>query len=192
VVLLALVRPDAPPVAGAILVAPAVWGGASLPALYRDAIKATARLLPGFRLSGRGLPVRPAEDPEVVRALAADPLYIGDPNLASVAGLVELMDRAVEAAPGLRARTLLLVPGRDDIVPSRVQLLFAPTIGAAECRVLLYPEARHLLLRDRGRERVFADLLAWLEGREPGFGFGRPCREPAAETAAAPGAAARR
>lgn len=80
----------------------------------------------------------------------------------------------------LAVPTLLLVPGRDDIVPTRVQLSFAATVASPACTLLLYPEARHLMLRDRGRERAWQDLLGWLEQRAPPSGLARPCRDAAA------------
>ncbi len=186
VALLAASGPGAVPVDGLVLVAPAVWGGDSLPSLYRATMRMLADLVPWLRVSGRGLPVRPAEDLEVVRAIARDPLYLHEPRADAVAGLLALMDAAQAAGPALAVRTLLLVPGRDDIVPTRVQLAFAGTIAAPDCRLLLYPEARHLMLRDHGRERVWHDLSAWLEHAPPPSGLARPCRQqdatPAPET----------
>lgn len=187
VALLAASGPGAVPIDGLVLVAPAVWGGDSLPPFYRSTMRALAALVPWLRVSGRGLPVRPAEDPELVRALARDPLYLREPRADAVAGLLALMDTAQAAGPALAVRTLLLVPGRDDIVPTRVQLAFAETIAAPDCRLLLYPEARHLMLRDRGREQIWRDLSAWLENAPPPSGLARPCRQqgamPPAETA---------
>jgi alpha-beta hydrolase superfamily lysophospholipase len=178
VALLALAGPGAPELDGVVLVAPAVWGGTTLAPLYRGLMHGLAAALPGLRLSGRGLPVRAAEDAGLLRALARDPLYIREPTAASVAGLIELMDRARAAGPALAAPTLVLVPGRDDIVPAAVQISFAATLGTPDCRLIRYPEARHLLLRDSGRERAWADLLAWLERREPPSGLAGPCRAP--------------
>ncbi len=177
VALLAASGPGAVRVDGLVLVAPAVWGGDSLPTLYRATMRTLAALVPWLRVSGRGLPVRPAEDPEIVRALARDPLYLREPRADAVAGLLALMDAAQAAGPMLAVRTLLLVPGRDDIVPTRVQLAFAETIAAPDCRIVLYPEARHLMLRDRGRDRIWQDLVAWLEHVSPAFGVARPCRQ---------------
>lgn len=176
VALLAVSEAGAPPVEGLVLAAPAVWGGESLPGLYRVALRALVAVVPWLRLSGRGLPVHPAEDVEVVRALARDPLHIGEPRADAVAGLVALMDAARAVGPKIAPRTLVLVPGRDDIVPTRVQLSFVPTLAAKDCTVLFYPRARHLLLRDRGREEVWEDLWAWLEGRERSSPSARPCR----------------
>jgi len=178
VALLAASGPEAVPVEGLILVAPAVWGGETMPRFYRATMRALATLLPWLRLSGRGLPVRPAEDLEVVRALARDPLHLGEPRADAVAGLLELMDAARAAGPLVHVPTLLLVPGRDDIVPTAVQLSFAPTIATADCRLVLYPAGRHLLLRDRDRLLAWNDLLAWLERRTPPSGLARPCRAP--------------
>ncbi|MCS7269098.1 MAG: alpha/beta fold hydrolase [Geminicoccaceae bacterium] len=177
VALLVATDPDAPPLDGLVLVAPAVWGGEALPGLFRAAAKALAAILPWLRLSGRGLPVQPAEDPDVVRALARDPLHIGEPRADAVAGLVALMDAARATGPRLRTPVLMVVPGRDSIVPTRVQLSFAPTIASERCLLLVYPRARHLILRDRGREEVFEDLRAWLEGGAIASERARDCRE---------------
>lgn len=176
VALLAASGPEGAPVDGLVLVAPAVWGGETLPSFYRATMRALAALVPWLRVSGRGLPVRPAEDLEVVRALARDPLYLGEPRADSVWGLLALMDEARAAGPRLAARTLLLVPGRDDIVPTRVQLSFAETIAAADCRLFLYPQGRHLLLRDRDRLLAWRDVLAFFQGEPPPSGLVRPCR----------------
>lgn len=189
VALVALADREAPAIDGLVLAAPAVWGGDTLSPLYRRLMRGLAAALPGLRLSGRGLPVRAAEDVELLRALARDPLYVREPTAAAVAGLIELMDAARGTGPALAARTLLLVPGRDDIVPTPVQLSFARTIAAADCRVLLYPEARHLLLRDRDRRTAWHDLLAWLDGRAPPSGHARPCR--GADAASEPAGGAR-
>lgn len=188
VALLAASGPEAVPVEGLILVAPAVWGGETMPRFYRATMRALATLLPWLRLSGRGLPVRPAEDLEVVRALARDPLHLGEPRADAVAGLLELMDAARSAGPLVHVPTLLLVPGRDDIVPTAVQLSFAPTIATDDCLLVLYPTGRHLLLRDRDRLLAWHDLLAWLERRTPPSGLSRPCRvaEPTARRATSP------
>ncbi len=176
VVLLAVTRDPAPPVDGVVLVAPAVWGGESMPRAYRALVRAIAALLPGWRLSGRGLPVRAAEDLGLLRALAADPLYLAEPTAAQVAGLLDLMDRAHGTGPALRVRTLVLVPGRDEIVPTAVQLAFVRTIAAVDCTLVVHPEARHLLLRDRDRERAWADLFAWLDRGDPPSALARFCR----------------
>lgn len=178
VALVALADPAAPAVDGLVLVAPAVWGGDTLAPLYRGLMRGLAAVLPGLRVSGRGLPVRAAEDVDLLRALARDPLYVREPTAAAVAGLIELMDAARATGPALAARTLLLVPGRDDIVPTWVQLSFARTIAAADCRLLLYPEARHLLLRDRDRRTAWGDLLAWVLDEPIPSGPARPCRPP--------------
>lgn len=173
---LALAGLEPSPITGLVLVAPAVWGGDTLSPIYRKLIEGLARLVPWLRLSGRGLPVRAADDLELLRALARDPLYLGEPRAAAVAGLIELMDRARAAGPALGLPTLVLVPGRDEVVPPAVQLSFAATLAAEPCRLIFYPEARHLLLRDRDRHRPWQDILAWLEQRPPPSGLGKPCR----------------
>ncbi len=187
VAVVALAGPDAPPVAGVILSAPAVWGGPTLNPLYRILLWVAARLAPGLEVTGESLGRRASDNLEVLHALARDPLFIRKTRLAAVAGLVDLMDRAFEAAPALRLRTLVLVGRRDEIVPPRAQLAFARRLGAEDCRLVLYPEGWHLLLRDLQRARVYRDIRAWLAHEPLASGLDRPCRQGGAP-ASSPGA----
>ncbi len=178
VVVAALSGSAGPELSGAILAAPAVWGGGELPWLYRALLNVAARIAPELRVTGASLGRRASDNLEVLQALARDPLFIRETRLASLLGLVALMDRALERAPHFRLPVLVLVGARDEIVPPEVQLRFAQRLGSPLCRLVVYPEGWHLLFRDLQRARVAADVLAWLEGRPLPSGLARACREP--------------
>ncbi len=179
VVVAALSAPDAPRVRGAILAAPAAWGGRELPWLYRALLTVAAALAPDLRVTGASLGRRASDNLEVLQALARDPLFIRETRLAALRGLVALMDRAQERAPDFRLPVLVLVGARDEIVPPEVQRRFAQRLGSPLCRLVVYPDGWHLLFRDLQRARVAEDVLAWLEGRPLPSGLARACREPA-------------
>jgi alpha-beta hydrolase superfamily lysophospholipase len=172
----ALARPGAPTVAGLILVAPAVWSRDTLPQGYRTALRLIAGLVPPLRVNGRYLGVRASDNIEALRALGRDPLYLHETRVDAIAGLMEVMDEALEAAPRLRVRTLVLLGARDQIVPSQASREFAAQISAQPCSVVTYLNGWHLLLRDHQRERVFKDILAWVGGTPPPSRLDRPCR----------------
>jgi alpha-beta hydrolase superfamily lysophospholipase len=75
------------------------------------------------------------------------------------------MDAAQEAAPRLRASTLILYGENDELVPpGPTKRFFArlPPPPRARWRVALYDDGYHMLLRDLDAERVWADILAWI------------------------------
>jgi alpha-beta hydrolase superfamily lysophospholipase len=159
-----------------ILSAPAVWGGAAMNPFYRAVLSIAARLFPDLQLTGESLKRQASDNLELLRELARDPLFIRRTRLAAIAGLVELMGKAWDAAEQLRLPTLVLVGARDQIVPVAVQLAFAARITAAPCTLVVYPDGWHMLLRDLQRERVYADIDAWIAAAPLPSGLARPCR----------------
>jgi alpha-beta hydrolase superfamily lysophospholipase len=60
---------------------------------------------------------------------------------------------------------LFLVPGDDRLVDERAGLKLYTRIGPADKTIIEYPGMLHALSIDRGRERVFDDILGWTERR---------------------------
>jgi alpha-beta hydrolase superfamily lysophospholipase len=176
VAIAALTRPDPPSVDGLILVAPAVWTGDDLPAGYRTALRLIAGLVPALQVSGRHLDLWASDNIEMLRALGRDPLYVRETRIDAVAGLVELMDEAREAAPKLTLPTLVLLGARDQIVPPPTSRSFLALLETQPCSAVAYLNGWHLLLRDHQRQRVFEDVLAWTGGDPPPSRLDRPCR----------------
>ena len=158
---------DGPSVDGLIMVAPAVWGGPALNPLYRVVLMTAASLMPRNEVTGRGLGLRASDNDEALIALGRNPLTILKTRLDAVAGLVQLMDAAVARAPDLDLPTLVLMGERDEIIPPTVMAGFVERLDPAQCTAVIYPDGWHLLLRDLQRERVWNDIVAWLEGELP-------------------------
>jgi alpha-beta hydrolase superfamily lysophospholipase len=148
---------------GAVLVAAAVWGRATMNPLQRAALWLLAHSLPGLRLSGRGLGITASDNEAMLRALGEDPLVIKEARADALWGLTHLMDRALSAAPGLTVPTLVLYGERDEIIPRRP---FCRMLSAlpASARVAIYPSGYHLLTRDLEAKVVLADVATWLAG----------------------------
>jgi alpha-beta hydrolase superfamily lysophospholipase len=149
---------------GAILTAPAVWGGDQLNPLYRATLWLVSRVAPGLKLTGRDLGVMASDNLDALRALSADPLFIKQTRVDAIAGLVELMDTAYAAAGTLSGPLLILVGERDEIVPPESQIAMMERLRTRPCAKIVYPDGWHMLLRDLQRRVVWQDIIAWIDG----------------------------
>jgi len=152
---------------GAVLVAPAVWGRATMGLVPRLALALVSRVAPWMRLSGRGLGVRPSDNEEMLRAFSRDPMVIRETRADVIRGLVDLMDAALAAAPRFRLPALIVYGEKDELVPKAPTALLLTRLpddlpGAARQRVALYRDGWHMLLRDLQGETVWADIAAWV------------------------------
>lgn len=160
-------------VAGAVLVAPAVWARETMPLPHRIGLWLAARLAPSLRLSGRGLGIVPSDNVEMLRALGRDPLVLRETRADTLAGLADLMDRAwagLAALPPGAAPVLLLYGAKDELIPrgptERAVCRMGAATGAASgagARAALYRDGYHMLLRDLGAATVHADVLSWID-----------------------------
>lgn len=148
---------------GLILTAPAVWGGPHMNGFYRLTLWLTSTIAPGWKLSPSGLEIWPSDNIEMLRAYSADPLVIKRTRTDAIAGLVDLMDRALAAAPELAQETLLLAGDKDQIVPAGAIDDFESRLDPTGITSVRYPEGFHMLLRDLQRDNVYADIDAWID-----------------------------
>lgn len=165
VVMTLMARPDAPEVAGVVLLAPAVWGRSSMPWYQTMALWVAAHTLPGTELTGRGLGIMPSDNIEMLRARGRDPLVLKQTRIDAVFGLVNLMDQAMDAAARLHGRVLVLYGENDQLIPpgAIVEMLARmPANGDGERRVGLYRYGWHMLLHDQQRLVVWTDIASWI------------------------------
>src|SRR5689334_8009164 len=113
-------EPDPPDEDGYVLIAPAVWGRSEMNVLMRLSLWFADRTLPALTLTGRGIvKVTASDNREALVRLSNDPLTIHETRVDAIKGLVDLMDRALAAAPRFNAPSLILYGGRDELVPKR-------------------------------------------------------------------------
>lgn len=159
----AAVSADPPPADGYVLLAPAVEGRASMSWLTRQLLEFVAHTVPllEFRNSAPGF--APTDDEEAMRGWGRDPQTYKEVRVDALFGLVGLMDVAVAAAPHFQAPVLVLYGAKDRIISARPVRRFLRRLPPGEAgRVAYYPQGHHMLLRDKGREMVAADVLAWM------------------------------
>lgn len=165
VVLATMGAPKAPAVTGVILSAPAVWGRATMNPLYRIALWLVPRIAPGERMTGQGLKIQASDNIPMLVALGRDPLVIKGTRADSIAGLADLMDEGLAAAPRLKVPSLVLYGEKDQVIPKAPVERMVETLGGPH-RIAVYPNGWHLLLRDLDREVVWRDILVWMMDRQ--------------------------
>ncbi|MEM1140013.1 MAG: lysophospholipase [Pseudomonadota bacterium] len=149
-----------PAVEGAVLVAPAVWGWRTMNPFYRVSLWSASKIAPGKTLSGSRLEIWPSDNIDVLRALSRDPLVIKETRVDAISGLVSLMDEAY-GSPAEAGRPVLMLYGKkDEIIPRRPIETVSRRLPCS-ARFAEYANGFHMLLRDKQRERVWRDILAW-------------------------------
>ena len=155
---------QAPPVDGWVLLAPAVWGRAQMGAALSSGLWLVSSVAPGLIVTGAEVPLRvmASDNRDALVRLARDPLTIRRTRFDALRGLTDLMDTAQAAAPRLPDHTLTLSGEHDTLVPAeaagRAWDAMPPGVRRG-----LYRSGYHLLMRDRAREAVIGDVIAWIE-----------------------------
>ncbi len=158
-----------PNIDGLILVSPAAWGRATMGLLPRVALFVGVRLFPNLKLTGQSLHILASDNIPMLRALARDPMVIKRTRVDAIWGLVNLMDAALEAAPRLRGRVLVMYGGHDEVIPKPPVRRFVRALRRDprdHPRIAYYPHGYHMLLRDLDGPTISADIAGWV--RMPG------------------------
>lgn len=169
VVLSALASPEPPAIDGAILISPAVWSRADMPALYRVALFMVAHITPGIILTNSAaskvVKVIPSDNIPMLIALGKDPLFQKKTRADTLYGLVNLMGDARTAPQRLPPSgvppILYLHGAKDQVIPPAPAEATICELGA-RADVREYPNGYHMLLRDLDRAKVQNDVADWV------------------------------
>jgi alpha-beta hydrolase superfamily lysophospholipase len=154
-----------PDVDGVILVAPALWGWSAMGFWPRAALFVGVRFAPGLTLTGQSLHILASDNIPMLRALGRDPLVIKETRVDTIWGLVNLMDRALDAAPRLRVPLLIMYGAHDEIIPKLPMRRFVralPHDPRHRRSFAYYRRGYHMLLRDLEGPMVSADVAGWI------------------------------
>ena len=150
-------------VAGIILSSPALWGGPYLNGFLRGMVRVGSHMLGPLALPASAPNITASDNQAALLRFSRDPLTLREVRIDLVAGVVELMDRAVAALPNCcrAVPSLIMIGGNDQVVPVEIARRALRDAGAP--RVALYPAGWHLLLRDAVRADVARDILSFME-----------------------------
>jgi acylglycerol lipase len=147
-----------------VLLAPAVWGWNQMDPAVAATLIAAYALAPGWEPDpGQvGRNIAASDNWDALMRMGRDPLTLRRPSVAMLRGLVNLMAAAQDASAHLHGRVLMLSGRRDQLVPGRAAAAAWAKLPT-NVRRAFYPNGYHLLLRDRDRALVTADILSWLQ-----------------------------
>lgn len=153
-----------PPVAGTIMLSPAVWGRPQEGLMLSSALFVANGVAPGYQIKAGDVPVKvhASDNRDALLALARDPLTIKSTQVSVLAGLVDLMDSAQAAAPHLRGPSLIAYGAHDELVPASAMAAAWAHLPPGTRRAI-YPNGYHLLMRDLDRQAVIGDVIAWID-----------------------------
>ncbi|MGH7041965.1 MAG: alpha/beta fold hydrolase, partial [Acetobacteraceae bacterium] len=149
------------PVAGTILVSPAVWGRSEMNVFERAWLWLMVNTVPGLRMTGAIMKVEASDSRAAIEILSADPLTIHATRWDTVNGLVDLMSKGLADVPRMRGPALLLYGGKDELIPKRAARTAMAHLPR-NVRAAYYKPLHHMMLRDHERRTPIDDILAWI------------------------------
>jgi alpha-beta hydrolase superfamily lysophospholipase len=109
-----------------------------------------------------------SRDASVVEAMNADPLIAHETQpTQTVAELARADDRLRAAFPDITLPVLILHGTADRAAKASGSQAFFDAVGSSDKTLKLYDGVYHDPLNDHGRERVMADIAAWIDARAP-------------------------
>jgi len=167
----ALMLEAAPDIAvdGVIMVGPAVWARSKMPWYQQGALWVGERATPNLKLAGRGFGIDPTDDPVVLEQITKDPLWISETRVDAIAGISNLMDKALVALGHLpEVNTLVLYGGEDEVIPHEAacEMFKALPADSKRWRAAYYPDGYHMLTRYTGGAAVLADVAAFIDAAD--------------------------
>lgn len=162
---------DRPPAADrVILLAPGVWGWTAQGPVNSVGLQLAARAMGSYAVDAPewAIKAHPASDNMVeLYRNGRDPNSIISTRFDTLYGLVSLMESASLKLGSIRAPTLLLYGGHDNVIQKPAMRLALERAGGDRpgFRTAYYPEGWHILNRDLQAERMYLDVEAWL--RDP-------------------------
>mgnify|MGYP002279043348 CR=1 FL=1 len=168
VVLVAADAQNPLPVDGTVLVGPAVWGEVAMPWYQRWGLWIGERLAPELSFNAQAVGIHPTDREAVLDRLAKDPLWIRQTSIEVMAGVADLMDKALKGLPDFAGpMTLIQYGGQDEIIPPEAACaMFRRLPPQAPWRAAFYPTGFHMLTRSSVGSTVLADIMAFIEARD--------------------------
>jgi len=156
-------KDDAPRLAGAILIGPAVRSRDTIGAAARTGAWFFAHTIPWLPTGPTSIDFQPSSNKEMLRKYANDPKVLRQHRLDMGWGLLDLMDRAKAATVAIDVPYLLLYGANDRLVPvGPMRAAIGQMPVRPDSRIAVYPTGYHMLLRDLDAAKPQADVLAWL------------------------------
>ena len=151
--------------AGAVIMSPAFKNGMKFPLSAWVKVALVTPFSPESMIELPFTSEMTTRDPEYAAVMNASPDELRTASLKLMFGFLPVQARAGRVASRYTVPTLFLIPGIDHLIDERGSRKMFKKIAAADKTLIEYPEMFHALYIDRDRERVFRDVLDWVDKR---------------------------
>lgn len=152
-----------PPIDSAVTSGAGLVLGPGISRLRVASARLLRRLFPRFSLGSSLDPNGLSRDPEVVRDYLEDPLVFRRMTASLAAELLDAVPRAAARAAAVSVPLLLLHGEDDPLCPAEGSRAFFEGVAIPGSDLRIYPGLRHEIFNEPERERVYQDILDWVE-----------------------------
>jgi alpha-beta hydrolase superfamily lysophospholipase len=153
-----------PPIHSAVTSGAGLVLGRGISRLRVGAARILRRLLPRFSLASGLDPNGLSRDPAVVKSYLEDPLVSRSMTTSLAVELLSAVSETAARAAEVAVPLLMLHGEEDPLCPADGSRAFFDEVAVAGSDLRLYPRLRHEIFNEPERERVYLDILDWLEG----------------------------
>jgi alpha-beta hydrolase superfamily lysophospholipase len=165
VAITAFAEPDPPKADVLVLSGPGLYGWGALPWYYSVSLWTSAHVRPSWIVvPPEGINITPTDNAEKQREMWYDPNVQKNNRIDSVYGVVSIMEEAYARISRLpkSAPTLFLYGAKDEVIPP-YGVERAVKRLPRHVRTAYYLDGYHMLMNDLQAEKVWADVLAFIQ-----------------------------
>jgi alpha-beta hydrolase superfamily lysophospholipase len=150
---------------GMILISPALKDKLPISLFKKANIFFSALFNPMKKFSAQFNAEMFTRDPEMIKRINNDPLEVRELTAKFFLSIFKSLIYVNMNANKITLPTLMLLAGRDTMISAEAAEAYFKKIPSKDKELKWYPEMYHALYVDSGRERVFEDILNWLNKR---------------------------
>ena len=149
--------------AGQVLISPVFKNGIKFPLSAYLTLVANILIRPRKTIAIAFTSDMCTRDTSYCQVMDANPDELRSASLKLLMNIMSEQKKAKRLAEDLTVPTLFQVAGQDQLVDARAERKMFEKLKTRDKTLLDYPEMFHALSIELGRERVFRDILEWLE-----------------------------
>ena len=151
------------PLAGFVTSSANIETAVRIPWIKKTVGMALSRFIPRVSVTNEIDPKWISRDKEVVRAYKKDPLVSNKITLKLASEILSNQEGILKLAGSIRLPAMILHAGDDHICQPDGSKKFFRKLASSDKNLKIYDGFYHELFNEIGREKVFADMEAWLE-----------------------------
>lgn len=153
------------PVKGFITSSANIQMAVKIPWLKKKIGLGLSSLIPKFAITNEIDPALICTDKEVVRNYKRDNLVSKKITLKMAFELISNVDTILSFAPKIKLPALMLHGGDDKICAKEGTEEFFNRLASPDKKMIIYPGCYHEIFNEKIKDKVFSDMLSWLEDR---------------------------